>query len=207
MGNHLELDWFSENKMPPLLSLLLSEAKLINIEFLCSCHGGIGTIINVLWDYPVASNLSLKLVPSQFHSFFFYAIILMVTFKYKIWWHRTWGLALDIVLANGCWLLWSWRNRTLFDTSFSTPSLQHMVMSRIAATFSKVTSLYGRMSKPHKMRKWICWRKPPPGWVKVKIDGASGLVDAGSLLRNEVGQWLTRFTCNIGITIVVNAKF
>ena len=48
------------------------------------------------------------------------------------------------------------------------------------------------------------WEKPPRGWAKLNMDGASfgnlGLAGCGGVLLDEHGNWITGFSRSNGIT-------
>ena len=55
------------------------------------------------------------------------------------------------------------------------------------------------------------WSKPPEGWFKLNLDGAScgnpGKARSGGLIRDCSGKWLKGFARSIGFATSVLAEF
>lgn len=54
----------------------------------------------------------------------------------------------------------------------------------------------------HMVVKQVRWEKPEPSWFKLNTDGLSsgsvGIATGGSLIRDEVGNWVIGFSRRIG---------
>ena len=57
---------------------------------------------------------------------------------------------------------------------------------------------------------WIGWRHPPPGWVKLNIDGStlkeSGTAGAGGTIKDATERWISGFTTQLGDYLIEIAK-
>lgn len=74
------------------------------------------------------------------------------------------------IFAQAAWALWSWRNNTLFETSFSRPPnpVQYiMLKARECEECLKVESL-----KPPKQQCFIAWAFPPLGGSSLTLMAA-----------------------------------
>lgn len=56
----------------------------------------------------------------------------------------------------------------------------------------------------------VCWNRPPVGWFKLNLDGASlgnpGKVIAGGLIRDHRGEWIKGYLRNVGFASSVFAE-
>lgn len=51
--------------------------------------------------------------------------------------------------------------------------------------------------------RWIGWKSPEEGWVKVNTDGTSkaeGIAGCGGLIRDHRGHWLGGFAKFVGVS-------
>nr|GMD60218.1 uncharacterized protein LOC109159944 [Ipomoea batatas] len=106
-------------------------------------------------------------------------------------------------LISACWL-WRWRNDKIFNQKISTPSFKSY---RIQIEVAEINSSFSRLISPRSTpanRSWKLyrWNKPPPGWVKINVDGSHNpqakKVACGGLARDEFGNLIKGFTHSIG---------
>ncbi|KAK8511750.1 hypothetical protein V6N12_000793 [Hibiscus sabdariffa] len=75
-----------------------------------------------------------------------------------------------------------------------------------AAVCSSNAAVQLRETVPANVR----WRKPPPGWCKLNVDGsvghATGMATCGGGVRNEEGTWLIGFSRKLGLCSVLEAE-
>ena len=103
------------------------------------------------------------------------------------------------ILLFAIWLIWKSKNQVVFNGKPQNPRLAIEISNR-AMEFSFCAS---NSIKPSSMvMKQVRWEKPQGGWVKLNTDGASGSVvdrsGCGGIIRDENGQWITRFARRIG---------
>lgn len=99
-------------------------------------------------------------------------------------------------------MLWTWRNKALFDDSFSFPSnLSKVILDRATKIYVKaVTGLIYDIKKgevnlnPRQWSIFLRWIPPKPNWVKLNIDvctkGQPRLVGVGGLIQDGDGGFL-----------------
>ncbi|PKI62133.1 hypothetical protein CRG98_017506, partial [Punica granatum] len=95
----------------------------------------------------------------------------------------------------GCWFLWNWPNKEIFQEGFRRP---YDAVSRIAEVCRNPSLPKINMAPPALGRSWqlIWWHKPPDGIFNLNTDGAScgnpGLAGAGGIICDDRGNWLRR---------------
>ncbi|XP_019199802.1 PREDICTED: uncharacterized protein LOC109193400 [Ipomoea nil] len=101
------------------------------------------------------------------------------------------------------WWIWKWRNEDVFN-EMNTPVDQRLAWLRkydkevLGAFKSKKVARHGQNIY---VDTRISWTKPPPGWLKLNVDGSyrrNGLASCGGVLRDENGDWCKGFAYNIG---------
>lgn len=99
-----------------------------------------------------------------------------------------------------CWLLWSWRNRDIFDDQFLKPTDP---FNRINVSWNLYVHTNDFMqvfatNQFHSQR----WIPPDVGWVKVNVDGAvarlSNRAGCEGVIRDNCGSWIMGFTKTLG---------
>ncbi|XP_028786509.1 uncharacterized protein LOC114742412 [Neltuma alba] len=100
--------------------------------------------------------------------------------------------------ATICWLLWSSRNERIFEGKW-TPNAMLIAKARHILSNLKqaATKLRGSNLNGHRVTvQGIKWSPPPPGWVKLNVDGAFSTLHGagcGGILRNHVGSFISGF--------------
>lgn len=95
---------------------------------------------------------------------------------------------------------WSARNELIHKGSDRMMKVKPEVLIQQALLAQELNTQKGGMGV--KQVKYLNWEKPPQGWIKLNVDGASqhnpGEASAGGILRDEQGSWLAGFSANIG---------
>ncbi|PKI64943.1 hypothetical protein CRG98_014657 [Punica granatum] len=111
------------------------------------------------------------------------------------------------IFAMSCWLIWSWRNKVLFDPDISYPESGTQAIIRTALGFQESWAA-ARAVGGGSNKDWmdIRWLKPPEDFLKLNTGGSvrgnPGIAGAGALIRNDSGGWVIGFVQNIRITSV-----
>ncbi|PKI39106.1 hypothetical protein CRG98_040530 [Punica granatum] len=105
--------------------------------------------------------------------------------------------------------VWGW-NRGLFAQDFVRQTEESKHIQVVASGFECANTSRTSCVKPRKEWRWVRWRRPPPGWIKVNTDGASrgnpGLAGAGGLICGDDGRWICGFVHNVGFATSTIAK-
>ncbi|KAK0603530.1 hypothetical protein LWI29_005964 [Acer saccharum] len=106
------------------------------------------------------------------------------------------------------WFIWKWRCEKVFDVNFTIPpSPGKIVMQYVESWLDANAKLEDSYPKKSCM---LSWTAPPPGWVKLNVDGSrisdSGFIAAGGIIRNERKSWLVGFALNKGSGDVIEAE-
>ncbi|GAU45178.1 hypothetical protein TSUD_178710 [Trifolium subterraneum] len=99
-----------------------------------------------------------------------------------------------------CWLLWTWRNKTIFEDNFQRPYDPIRIIQKYSMDIDEC--IYQYLQTPQQKETiYIGWRKPPDGWIKLNSDGAckrnNGISGCGGLFRNS-DWWIKGYTKKIG---------
>lgn len=108
-------------------------------------------------------------------------------------------------MATAGWRQWKWWNQLLFrrdsiHTEAKLVWLHHLFMEQ--KVLGDQRQLAGHVSYSKK-EIFVGWTPPPPGFIKVNVDGASkgnlGIAGCGCVLRNHEGHWIVGAARNLGI--------
>ncbi|GLT29235.1 hypothetical protein SLA2020_041140 [Shorea laevis] len=118
------------------------------------------------------------------------------------------GIPRALLFLSALWLLWKDRNALIFKNHKSRPQelcaliFQQAKYTMIALNpISRVTS---------RQQRWVSWIPPDAGWYKLNSDGsysaARNSANAGGLIRDNSGNWVSGFTVNVGCTSILIAE-
>ncbi|PKI58778.1 hypothetical protein CRG98_020837 [Punica granatum] len=114
------------------------------------------------------------------------------------------------IFAIGCWMLWGWRNKELFEADFMRPSNMAAPVLQFSSTSRQAISSANKFAKSSREWRWISWNKPLHEWLKLNTDGASKgnprLAGAGGVLRDCNGRWVDGLAHNIGVSSAMVAE-
>ncbi|OWM78320.1 hypothetical protein CDL15_Pgr001041 [Punica granatum] len=167
-------------------------------------------ILHVLRDCVRAKPLWLSLVPSCLQPAFF-SPNLRAWLETNLRRYRTdpdgrWAS----IFAIGCWMLWGWRNKELFEADFMRPSNMAAPVLQFSSTSRQAISSANKFAKSSREWRWISWNKPLHEWLKLNTDGASKgnprLAGAGGVLRDCNGRWVDGLAHNIGVSSAMVAE-
>ena len=76
-------------------------------------------------------------------------------------WKQTFGV--------GVWMLWSWRNRSVFTEHFTKPTAPDLLIHHLRRFFV----IDGNHPTPENPTSpsHLCWHSPLDNWVKINVDG------------------------------------
>ncbi|CAJ2627891.1 unnamed protein product [Trifolium pratense] len=168
-----------------------------------SCMREDETTLHVLRDCVHATRVWIRLVPSNYITNFF-------SFNCREWIFdninkKGFGASKDgwqTTFMTTCWLLWTWRNKSIFEDNFQRPHdpirvIQKYSMDIDHCTFRRVLQIPQRNETIY-----IGWKKPPEGWIKLNSDGAckgnNDISGCGGLFRNSDGRWIKGYAKKIG---------
>lgn len=172
-----------------------------------SCDLCQGVDETILHDCSVALFTWAHTVPTDLRTRFF-------TGKFVEWVHL--NLAWDEVehgdarwrdvWATMCYYLWGWRNKSKHEESFSRPIFPSQCVSDYMHAKASIVPVLRRAYE----ERWIGWRPPMRGWVRVNTAGVAGVdggnVGCGGVLHNAYGEWLGGFAKPLGITCAYVAE-
>ena len=153
---------------------------------LCSrCHNASETPFHCLRDYLYAREVWNLL--NFTHSQFFSLDLLD--------WLKFFSSGTDgIIFCVGLWHIWVMRNEFVFSGSYIP---KDVVLRKIHRMFDVCLSVFG-VAPPSQSTIMVSWAHPPPGFVKLNIDGSSlgnpGVAGFGGLIRAEGGVWVLGFS-------------
>ncbi|KAL4379262.1 hypothetical protein GQ457_02G040270 [Hibiscus cannabinus] len=171
------------------------------------CNDGLEDILHVLRDCVRARTVWMQVVSHnklvQFHNLNLLDWLTSILSQPQLF--TTGGVDLSTRFAVICWILWTRRNKFLFDNTFvESKSVLMECMELLSTMNSKPVALALTISSPAK------WFAPPHGWVKANVDGAVRLHDSaavcGGLIRDEEGNWLIGFSRSLGCCSVLFAE-
>lgn len=109
------------------------------------------------------------------------------------------------------WWLWRWRNENVFSNKvYDTEYKLHWINRQV----KEIKTAFAHDMAPTTMCQYrmerVKWRKPQADWAKLNTDGSRNQVDGtarcGGIIRNENGDWVSGFSCRIGICPSANAE-
>ncbi|CAL1353594.1 unnamed protein product [Linum trigynum] len=178
--------------------------------FCFRCATQIETALHIFRDCPPAAFLWARSVPSELQNEFF-----SLPFGQWLRWNlgksdtAAMGMPWSAFFSIALWSLWKNRNEGTFNglhKTLSPPSL--MQATKIKAelwykAWKAPTDMLGRPQGPTaRTRVEIGWLPPPPGWIKMNVDGASngeqGRAGAGGVLRDANKLWIGGFVSSLG---------
>ncbi|PRQ38256.1 hypothetical protein RchiOBHm_Chr4g0411801 [Rosa chinensis] len=90
------------------------------------------------------------------------------------------GLMWVNIFIFTCWFIWKWRCKRIFDSEFRCPFDPVTVILDTVTEWGRAHTCDTRVTE--KVAVTVKWTKPPPGWVKLNVDGArtqNGSIGAG----------------------------
>ncbi|KAK4262634.1 hypothetical protein QN277_028172 [Acacia crassicarpa] len=110
------------------------------------------------------------------------------------------GADWKLTFGVGVWMLWSWRNNSVFNGNFSKPAAPEFLVCHLRRLFVTANNITAHERPPLSAPK--CWLPPPSDWVKINVDGAvsqtANLAGCGGVARDSHGLWLFGFFAAIG---------
>ena len=105
-----------------------------------------------------------------------------------------------LLYSFAIWHIWKSRNNYVFNGKPANPRLAIEITNQAMEfmyCYSSSKAPNGRTSK------LVRWEKPPSGWTKLNMNGASlgnlGVAGCGGIMRDERGNWVVGFARRIGI--------
>ena len=105
-----------------------------------------------------------------------------------------------LLYSFAIWHIWKSRNNYVFNLKPANPRLAIEITNQAMEfmyCYSSSKAPNGRTSK------LVRWEKPPSGWTKLNMNGASlgnlGVAGCGGIMRDERGNWVVGFARRIGI--------
>ena len=105
-----------------------------------------------------------------------------------------------LLYSFAIWHIWKSRNNYVFNGKPANPRLAIEITNQAMEfmyCYSSSKAPNGRASK------LVRWEKPPSGWTKLNMNGASlgnpGVAGCGGIMRDERGNWVVGFARRIGI--------
>ena len=117
----------------------------------------------------------------------------VVILPHQIPWH--------VCFPFTCWNIWLARNGRIFRDQ--SRSQHRIIYSSIQAAmeFHYLASTVRQTQV--KIPRNIRWHMPPNPFIKINTDGSAlgnpGIVGAGGILRNHLGQWISGFSLHVGL--------
>jgi ribonuclease HI len=111
------------------------------------------------------------------------------------------GIRWEDFWATACHCLWSWRNKEQHVDDFSRP------VHAVVHILQRCRNYYNACVENKSLNtiqmgvRWIVWKAPEEGWVKLNTDGASkgkGLLGCGGIIRDHQGNWCGGFAKFVG---------
>ncbi|CAL1382868.1 unnamed protein product [Linum trigynum] len=115
----------------------------------------------------------------------------------------------NVFFSIALWCIWRNRNEGVFhglSKTLSAPTLVQSIRIKAKLWFRAWNSTRlgpGRKKlAPQRTLSQIGWKPPPPGWLKLNVDGASnnpkGIAGEGGLLRDTSSSWVGGFVVSLG---------
>ena len=100
-----------------------------------------------------------------------------------------------------CWKLWLARNERIFNHQSRS---QHSLLHSAVQAATKFHFLAGVVHQtPRLIPQIIRWHTPPSPFLKLNTNGSAlgnpGLADAGGVLRDHWGQWISGYSLHVGL--------
>ncbi|GLT78653.1 hypothetical protein SLA2020_501810 [Shorea laevis] len=119
------------------------------------------------------------------------------------------GLPWDVAFAAICWFIWLARNKAVFEGD-----REWIVAKEGMLRFHLAKAGYFLNRNPPtgtlRYEQLVGWEKPPPGYVKINVDGSArgtpGASAAGGVCRDSNGDWCFGFTQQLGMGIAIRAE-
>lgn len=174
------------------------------------CNGEEESILHVLRDCRHALLVWQRLVPPHFlMQFRSYGVKDWVFANLKEGLDGIYDTSWAAIFMVACWFLWRWRNCAIFENGFVRPENAVHIILKFAHEVDHVQFSY---SSSHKARevKYIHWKAPEDGWIKLNSDGAYkgglNMAGCGGLLRDSFGNWIKGFTRKLGRCDAIHAE-
>ncbi|OMO85295.1 reverse transcriptase [Corchorus capsularis] len=112
--------------------------------------------------------------------------------------HQNPSIPFSLLFTHLLWEIWLERNQVVFKNVRVRENLVSRAFNKAVEFFS----LTGRIKRVQSISAPVSWKPPDQGWFKVNCDGSSlgnpGKAGAGSLLRDEMGNWIAGTSRHIG---------
>lgn len=161
---------------------------------MCSlCSNQVESILHVLRYCDHAYNVWDRVLPIQRRRDFFSVDIRCWILSNRS--QNVVGKVWSVTFGVTCWLLWTWRNKRLFDGNFVYPSRRdHVINNWVEWIINAKPEFFSSLAiKSQTEKLLIRWFPPPNWWIKASSDGAVNSVTksaaCGGLLRDFDGQW------------------
>ncbi|XP_019163602.1 PREDICTED: uncharacterized protein LOC109159944 [Ipomoea nil] len=117
----------------------------------------------------------------------------------------------NITFAVTLWWVWKWRNEAIFKNLVKPLSVK---VQQIRTHIEDINNSFARCMNPiptvDQSWKMLTWKKPPPGTLKLNIDGSvaplSLTAGCGGVIRNSSGEWITGFIAKLGTCTPLEAE-
>ncbi|CAJ2647032.1 unnamed protein product [Trifolium pratense] len=182
----------------------------VGISPMCpDCDRDNETTLHVLRDCPKATQIWIRLVPSNQITNFF-------SLNCRDWIFRNISNQPQGIQSKkwtttflvACWHIWTWRNKTIFEDDFQYPTNPTYIILKMVDEIDNCN--HNPMNLYHGNTIFIGWKKPQEGWVKLNCDRAYKdsleLAGCGGLLRDSDGRWLTGYSRKIGTCDALGAE-
>ncbi|KAG7551702.1 Ribonuclease H domain [Arabidopsis thaliana x Arabidopsis arenosa] len=167
------------------------------------CKGAEESIIHILRDCPAMEGIWRRMVPPQERQSFFAKSIMEWLFdnlgSRKEQGSEDWPTLFSVAV----WWSWKWRCMYVFGESGKCRDRVRFLKDMAAEVTNAHALARGNQGGQTRVERFISWKRPREGWVKLSTDGASrgnpGPAAAGGVVRGEDGTWLGGFALRIGI--------
>ncbi|KAJ1375402.1 Reverse transcriptase zinc-binding domain [Sesbania bispinosa] len=121
------------------------------------------------------------------------------------------GTPWSFIFPVAVWLIWKDRNNLIFNSKTDLPSnLFFRIISHARRIISTIASPCPISQRIFKNKVLISWARSPQGFIKLNVDGSvlehSYIASCGGLFRNEDGDFIDGFKCNIGFCSSVKTE-